>query len=251
MKKFFLFAATLLLVVGATQAQSRFNNFQWSITAGTMTAPQAAFYDLNGQSIALSDSGTMLPLSLGVRCEREVIASDLLAWGWSLGAGLSHTGWNATIPASTPNVSNSGSTPAEEWSLEIPLLGWWADAGAYGTMYLGSYFEFYGSLGFSAIHYWSYGGNASSASRTDKDACADEDDGLSSTLLGPYGLLGIKASFKNDFFISLSARYTYGLNNATFDGLFNWDAGSYSTRVTAPFTSDFSLMLGVGIMIED
>ncbi|MBQ8702788.1 MAG: hypothetical protein IJ524_00240 [Bacteroidales bacterium] len=250
MKRAILFAASLLLVLGATQAQSRFDNFQWSINAGTMTVPQASFNDLNGQSIALSDSATMLPMSLGVRCEREIIASDLLAWGWSLGAGVSHTGWNATIPASTPNVGNSGLTPDEDWTLDIPLLGLWGEAGAYGSLHLGTFFEFYGSLGFSALHYWAYGGNASSTSRTDEDAHADADEALASTLLGAYGLLGFKVSFRNDYFISLSARYTYGLNNASFDGLFNWDADAYSTRVTAPFSSDLSVMLGVGIMIE-
>lgn len=250
-KRSIVLATVMLLAAGAAHAQERFNNHQWSLNAGTMSVPEATFLNLDRQPIEGADPSALMPWTAGVRCERERMATDRLGWGWSLGLGLRHTGWTATVPALTPGVGNTGLVPDEDWTLRIPLMGLWGEGGAYGSLHLSGTFEVYAGLGLAAVHYWNIGGEAQCASYTDDAASGSVLEGLSSTLLGAYGLLGLKMTFADDFFVSLSARYAYGLNDGGTDGLFDFEGAFYSTRVAAPFTSDLAIMLGVGIMFED
>lgn len=260
MNKRFFMAVAILLSVGVLQAQDRYNNTQFSLTAGTMTMPCATFQNYAGDSITIADSLTMpsdlssllsLPWAVGLRIERELMAGDLLGYGWSFGCGVRHMTWNATIPANTPNMESTGLATTEDWHLTVPLLGLWADVGLYASLHPGSSFEVFGSLGGTWEHYWNIGGKAVSDSYTDEEAVADINQNLSSTLLGAYGQLGFKVMFHYDIFMSLSARYAYGLNSATFDGQFNFNNSTYTTKVNAPFTSDWMLLLGVGILFEN
>lgn len=264
MNKRLIMAVATLLSVGVLQAQERYNNTQFSITAGTMTTPYAMFQNLNGDSITMSDSLTWssamssalsapqeLPWALGLRIERELMAGDVLGYGWSLGGGMRHMTWNATIPANTSNMGGAGLTTTEDWHLTIPMMGLWVDAGLYSSLHLGYRLEVFGSVGGTWQRYWSVGGKAVSDTHTDEEAAADFNHDLRSTMLGAYGQLGIKVLFDYDIFMSLSARYSYGLNDSSFDGLFDFYNSTYTTKVTAPFTSDWMVLLGVGIMFEN
>lgn len=248
MKKVFILSIVMLFAINLLHAQDRYNNVQWSVAAGSMIMPQASFLDLNGGTIDVQDPGQMLPLTLSVQFEREYMVASRLGFGWTLGAGLRNGGWKATVPAATPNL---GTTPSEDWALSIPMVGGAANGGIYASFHLASWFEIYASAGAAAVRYWNVSGSAASSSTTDNEATDSADEGIEATLLGAYGQLGFKVLFQSDCFVSLSARYSYSLTEGAADGLFNWSDAAYSTRVTAPFASDLSVMLGVGVMLED
>lgn len=251
MKKTAILVFSILFFAIVVRAQDRFDNMQWSFSLGTMSMPEATFCDINGNPVAVSDQSTSLPLAVSLNYERERMVSDLFGWGWQLGVGLRHSGWNATIPAGTPGVANYGMPPTEDYTLSIPMMGWNSRGGVYAALHLTPVVEFFGSVGATYIYYWNVGGKAKSSIFDDVDAGGSVTEPISCSLPGIYGQLGVKATFNRDYFVSLSATYARSLMQDSYEGSFDWEGSFYSTRLNTPFPSDLSVMLGIGIMIED
>lgn len=240
-------------VVQPASAQDRFDNRQYSLNVGTMSVPQPSFTNLVGGTMEVQDLGNMFPWNVSIRFEREKMLSDKLGWGWSYGGGLRHTGWRFTIPAGTPSVGFTGLPQDEEWRLKIGLFGFTLDAGAFVSLHLTSRFEVYGGAGAALSRYWEVGSSAQGESREDDGAggVMSEDASLASTLLGVYGLGGVKLTFNEDYFISLSARYVYGFDRErAMENDIEWDGPFYRAHAKAPFTGEFMILLGIGIMLE-
>lgn len=235
-------------------AQERFNNTQISIVAGTMDVAQPSFVNLRGNDMTVNDYAAIFPWHLGFRAENENMMSEKFGLGWSLGGGIRHMNWQFTIPAGTPFVGATGLPLTEDWTVRLGFLGFDVDAGVYGAYHLSPIFEVYGGAGLAVSRFFQIKGKAwenNYYTENNPDESVGGVDGLSSTLFGAYGMAGVKLTFNEDYFVSLSARYTYGFNSDNkYEGAVTWDGPFYECQASAPWTSELMVLLGVGIMIE-
>lgn len=250
-KRYVIFAAAIAALAVPASAQDRFDNMQYSFGVGTMSVPQPTFTNLVNMPMDVQDLSNALPWNFGAHAEREWMASDLVGWGYSLGFGIRHTGWHFTVPAGTPAVGYTGLPHTEDWRVNIGLMGFTGDLGAFVSVHPSRVFEVYGGAGLAVSRYWEVKSTAESGGYVDESAGGGVVDGLSATLFGAYGLAGVKLTFNEDYFVSLSARYIYGLSDdGVLDSDITWDGPFYQAHVNAPYNSELLIMLGVGIMIE-
>lgn len=248
-QKIFLMGTIMVLTASLLQAQDRMNNRQISIFLGGQSVPKLEFTNLAGAPIATQNESNKLPWNFGFRAEREYMVNDLLGWGWCYGLGIRHTGWNVTIPKGTQGTGLLTGLPQDaDGELGISLFGISGDVGLYGALHLSSMFEVFGSLGVSFTTYWEM---LSSSSYDGRETTFSGSEPISGKLLAPYALLGAKYTFNEDYFISLSCRYSRGFSaDNSIKGDAVWDTPFHGGKVEAPFVQDITVMLGVGIMME-
>lgn len=252
MKRKVCFVFTAAIAMATTvSAQDRFDNVQYSLNVGTMSVPQPTFATFTGFPMVVEDDGVVFPWNAGFRMERERMASDQLGWGWSIGIGVRRTGWLFTVPAGTAGVGWTGLTHDDDWRVKIGFMGFTVDGGLFASLHVSPVLEVYGGAGLAVARYWELGSKAECGSYVDDAAGAVTTGGLSATLMGVYGLAGVKLTFNEDFFVSLSARYVYGLDDETvLENDITWDGPFYRAHASAPFANEVMVLLGVGIMIE-
>ena len=249
-RKIITICTILTLAASWLRAQDRMSNHQISIFVGGQSVPEPSFYNLKDKAIKTKDYSNKLPWNAGFRFERENMVGDKLGWGWCLGGGVRHMGWNTTIPKNTPNTGRTGLHQDEDAIMSLSFMGISGDVGFYASYHPVSAFEVFGSLGVSGTLYWEMGSSYNYGGYTGDDISGAKT--IASSLMGPYGMMGVKYTFNEDYFISLSCRYTHGLaSDNGFDDEFNYYGPFYGARVKSSFVDDITVMLGVGIMFED
>ena len=242
------------ILPASVSAQERFDNMQISIVTGTMDVAQPSFTNLRGDAITVNDYSNTFPWHVGFRVENENMKGDRFGLGWSVGGGVRYMGWQFTVPAGTPFVGATGLQQTDDWTIRLGLLGFSLDAGVYGAYHLSHAFEVFGGAGLAVSRFWQEKGIAwenGFFTEDNPDDTVGDIDGISSTLFGAYGMAGVKLTFNEDYFVSLSARYTHGFSaDNQFEGDVTYDGPFYRCHGVAPWTSELMFLLGVGIMIE-
>lgn len=258
MKKLYIaiIAAVAAMAALPAAAQERFDNNQWSIHFGTLQTPTPTFLDHRNPAMAISinDYSTAFPWGVTMRFEHEKVVSDLFGYGFALSAGVRHTGWNYTIPKGTPYVDNTYLGPTDaDCNMYTSLLGFTVDGGAYAALHPTNWFQVYATVGVAVSRWWEGSGSKLIYNGYElQGACGAADDGIAGTLLGTFAQVGMKFTFNEDFFFSLSARLVEGFNReGAMSGTLDFNAPFYSCGVNAPFSSEWMLLAGIGVMIEE
>lgn len=249
-----LLAALAAAVWMPARGQERFDNNQFSVHFGTVQSPMPSFSDHREppMPITVEDQSSAFPWNVSLRFEHEKMVSDLFGYGYGLSAGFRHTGWNFTIPKGTAFVDNTYLGPTDqECKMYLSMLGFTADGGAYAALHLTQWFEIDATVGLTVSRWWEGMGSKCEYGGFEDESGGGGMDGISGTLLGTFAQLGVKLTFNDDFFFSLSARLSESFNRESLiKGTVDWDGPFYTCRVEAPFASEWMLLAGIGVMIE-
>lgn len=248
-----LLAALAATVWMPASAQDRFDNFQWSLHYGMPDFPEVTLLDQTDKPITLTDQNTAFPWHASLRFEREKIASDLLGYGFSLSVGVRHSGWNFTIPKGTANVDNTYLGPTDQdCEMYLSMLGFTLDGGAYAALHLTNWMEFDLSAGLAVSRWWEgMGSKCTYGGYEDESGGGSVEHTPAGTVFGPYAQGALKFTFNEDYFFSLSARYTMNVTSSkAIEGSIDWDGPFYSCNLNAPMNGELLIMAGIGIMIE-
>lgn len=238
MKKAILLLTTLSMLCITASAQDRLDNHKRQVVIGTQATPTCLWFNEADMPITVDSEGAGVPWSIGYHKDIEKVENDLWGHGITFGLAFQRSLHKATFYGR---------------DLRLQFIGFTGDFGYSLNLHPFNPVDIMVGAGVAGIAKMEFLSTNSGSLRCSVENKAEDGGPVFGFMCGPYASLGTKIYINDDAFISLTARYTYRLiGSDPIEGFFFYSGANpfNYARFEVPFSSDLTVMLGIGLMIE-